>query len=156
MGKRRGRGESISLREAYTRLVNQHPDEPRPTYEVFRRIRKDGHTNISDETAGAVATMLDVPLADVLAAAGMPPRLGRFELPGRADSLSREQRDVVLGVVDAILDAGADSAQKPVAPARHLAPAARTIKGRTPTQQLRANIDAADQETQDPGGVEPS
>lgn len=62
-----------------------------PTYEVFRRIR-NGHTRITDATAAALATMLDVPANDVYVAAGVRPRLGRFELPTRADSLDAGQR----------------------------------------------------------------
>lgn len=124
MGHRRGRGESISLREAYQRLADQveeHNTEQRermssgkpgggkmwriPTYEVFRRIR-NGHTSITDPTASALATMLDVPVEDVFRAAGIRPRLGRFELPTRADRLDQQQRAVILSVVDAILEAG--------------------------------------------------
>lgn len=116
MGHRRGRGESISLREAYQRMADQASVQNRrdgadgapmriPTYEVFRRIR-NGHTSITDPTASALATMLDVPIEDVYRAAGIRPRLGRFELPTRADRLDQQQRSVVLSVIDAILDAG--------------------------------------------------
>lgn len=118
IGKRRGRGESISLREAYQRLLDRAEagevqlDSPIPTYEVFRRIRK-GHSSISDKTAGALATMLDVPPERVYAAAGVRPRLGRFELPPRADRLDDQQRQVIISVVDAIL-AAAD--QQPATP----------------------------------------
>lgn len=113
MGKRRGRGESISLREAYQRLQDRAGDDEKlPTYEVFRRIRH-GHTKISDPTASALATMLEVPVEDVYAAARIRPRLSRFELPTRADRLDDSQRQVVLSVVDAILQAGdqADTAE---------------------------------------------
>lgn len=119
LGKRRGRGESISLREAYSRLLEKINDEnarildekgvdvshvPPPTYEVFRRIR-NGHTGITDNTASALATMLEVSVNDIYAAAKIRPRLGRFSLPTRADRLDSAQRKVVLGVVDAILSA---------------------------------------------------
>lgn len=107
MGKRRGRGESISLREAWQRLPEDEHGQRRPTYEVFRRIRQTGHSNITDETADALATMLDVPVDQVLRSAGQRPRLGRFELPRRADRLTGSERTVVLSVVDAILEAGA-------------------------------------------------
>ncbi|MCL8026352.1 hypothetical protein [Nocardioides bruguierae] len=126
MGHRRGRGESISLREAYQRVLDaRNRDELEaaetgvplnqagpPTYEVFRRIR-NGHTRITDTTASALATMLDVPLSDVYRAAGIAPRLGRFELPTRADRLDQDQRKVVLSVVDAILKAGEGDAKQP-------------------------------------------
>jgi hypothetical protein len=84
-----------------------------PTYETFRRIRQSGHTNISDETASALATMLDVPVDHVYAAARIPPRLGRFELPGRADALNPGERAAVLGVVDAILEAKVEALLPP-------------------------------------------
>jgi hypothetical protein len=105
LGQRRGRGESISLREAWQRLPEDEEGERSPTYETFRRIRQAGHTNIGDKTADALATMLDIPVEQVYAAAGIPPRLGRFELPSRADALSPGERSAVLGVVEAILDA---------------------------------------------------
>lgn len=105
LGHRRGRGESISLREAWQRLPEDENGQRRPTYEVFRRIRQSGHSNISEETAVALATMLDVDLGDVNRAAGRRAPLGRFELPTRADRLNDTERGVVLGVVDAILDA---------------------------------------------------
>lgn len=106
LGKRRGRGESISLREAWQRLPVDENGDRRPTYETFRRIRQAGHSNISDETADALATMLDVPVDDVLVAAGQRRRLGRFELPRRADRLTKSERDAVIGIIDAILEAG--------------------------------------------------
>lgn len=77
-----------------------------PSYETFRRIRELGHSNISDETAAALATMLDVDVDEVYAAARIRPRLGRFELPSRADRLDGPARKAVLGVIDAILSAG--------------------------------------------------
>lgn len=106
LGHRRGRGESISLREAWQRLPENEAGGRTPTYETFRRIRQEGHTRISDETAGALATMLEVDVDEVYAAARIRPRLGRFELPTRADRLDGNQRKAVLGIVDAILDAG--------------------------------------------------
>lgn len=106
LGQRRGRGEQISLHEAYDRLVERAgEDGDVPTYEVFRRIRQ-GHTKITDRTADALATMLGVDVDQVLVAAGQRPRLTRFELPMRADRLTESERKAVLGVVDAILEAG--------------------------------------------------
>lgn len=155
MGKRRGRGESISLREAYQRFVDQvadqnargGPDAPIqvPTYEVFRRIR-NGHTRISDPTASALATMLGVDVNDVYAAAGQPPRLGRFELPSRADRLDGQQRAVVLNVVDAILDAAGTgrSGDRPPAEVRELRVAAARDTGKLSKQQQRDRAGARD------------
>lgn len=105
LGQRRGRGEQISLHEAYERLVEKvGPDADVPTYEVFRRIRQ-GHARITDRTADALATMLGVKVDEVLVAAGQRPRLEKFELPSRADRLTDGERKAVLSVVDAILDA---------------------------------------------------
>lgn len=107
LGRRRGRGEQISLHEAYDRLIEKAgPGGDIPTYEVFRRIRREGHASITDRTANALATMLDVGVDEVLIAAGQRPRLAKFELPSRADRLTESERQAVLGVVDAILDAG--------------------------------------------------
>jgi predicted DNA-binding protein len=111
LGQRRGRGESISLREAWQRLPEDAEGRRTPTYETFRRIRQGGHTNISDETAAALATMLDVPAEHVYAAARIPPRLGPFELPSRAEALNPGERAAVLGVVDAILGAKSKAAR---------------------------------------------
>jgi hypothetical protein len=106
LGQRRGRGEQISLHEAYDRLLEKvGRDADVPTYEVFRRIRTSGHTRITDRTADALATMLEVDVDQVLVAAGQRPRLTKFELPDRADRLTENERKAVLGVVDAILAA---------------------------------------------------
>lgn len=124
MGKSRGRDEKISLREAYMRLPE---DRPGVSYETVRRIREEGHTNIGAGTARALATMLGVTVEEVQLAAGQRPTLGRFELPDRADRLNEGERNVVLGVVDAILDAaqpGARGRSGPV-PQRHLAAVAQ-------------------------------
>lgn len=75
------------------------------SYETVRRIRENGHTKIGDATADAIATMLGVPVDLVLQAAGQRPRLGKFELPSRADRLTETERASILGVVDAILGA---------------------------------------------------
>lgn len=81
-------------------------DGSRPvSYETVRRIRETGHTKIGDATADALATMLDVGIDVVLEAAGQRRRLGAFELPARAERLTESERAVVLGVVDAILEA---------------------------------------------------
>lgn len=107
------------------------------SYETIRRIRELGHSNIGDDTADAIATMLDVPVDQVLAAAGQRKRLGPFELPRRADRLTDQERHAVLGVVDAILDAGG----KPqVSPTRGRAAAPRT---RRQLEQMLARARAA-------------
>ncbi|WKN47111.1 hypothetical protein [Nocardioides sp. Arc9.136] len=166
MGKRRGRGENISLREAYQRLLDSTNDRnaervetgeeqlgPPPTYEVFRRIR-NGHSRISDATASALATMLDVPIEDVYTAAKIRPRLGRFTLPTRADRLDDQQRQVVLSVIDAILQAGETSAEdepkatRPRAISRSEAQEARRLRV---IEQALPEGQAAYDEDDDPG-----
>lgn len=106
MGQRRGRGENLSLREAWLRLPEQANGSRAVSYETVRRIRELGHNKIGDTTADALATMLEVSVDEVLQAAGQRPRLGRFEMPRRADRLTENERAAVLGVVDAILNAG--------------------------------------------------
>lgn len=165
LGRRRGRGESISLHEAYERLVEQSAGKKIPSYEVFRRIRVEGHTRIKDETASALATMLEVDVNEVLAAAGIRPRLGRFELPTRADRLTGEQRAVVMGVVDAILDAGEqpaadDAGRRPVTPRLAIVEdaqeAARTVGRPGSVTKARRDQDAAGEPTNDdPDDMEP-
>lgn len=83
------------------------------SYETVRRIRENGHSKIGDDTADAIATMLDVPVGDVLEAAGQRRRLGKFDLPKRADRLTESERAAVLGVVDAILEANGDRVLQP-------------------------------------------
>lgn len=121
MGKRRGRGENLSLREAWLRL-EEGPDGQRPvSYETVRRIREQGHTNIGRATAVALATMFDVPVEEIQAAAGQRPEVGPFVLPPRADRLNEGERRTVLAVVDAILDAAKGG------PDRRTEPRTRTI-----------------------------
>lgn len=105
MGQRRGRGENLSLREAWLRLPEDANGTRAVSYETVRRIRENGHNKIGDQTADALATMLGVDVDAVLRAAGQRPRLGAFELPARAQRLTEPERAVVLGVVDAILEA---------------------------------------------------
>lgn len=105
MGQRRGRGESISLREAWLRLPERENGSRAVSYETVRRIREYGHTKIGDQIADALATMFDVDVDEVLRAAGQRPRVGPWELPVRAQRLTPAERLVVEGVIDAILDA---------------------------------------------------
>ena len=115
LGQRRGRGEQISLHEAYDRMVEKLGEGAKPpTYEVFRRIRTQGHNRLSDRTADALATMLEVDVNVVLEAAGERKRLGPFQLPSTADRLNEAERAAVLGVVDAILQAGGRGNVRPL------------------------------------------
>ncbi len=114
------RGETLTPHAAWLEFA--HVDgKPIVSYELIRRVLNEGHTNIGDRAADAIAAMSGEPVEDVLKAAGKMPRLKPFALPKRADRLNRDERRVVLGVVNAILDAhekeGSDrgtSAQKSV------------------------------------------
>lgn len=75
------------------------------SYETVRRIRENGHSNIGEDTARTLATMLEVDADQIFAAAGQRKPLGRFDLPRRADRLTESERAAVVGVVDAILEA---------------------------------------------------
>lgn len=114
MGQRRGRGENLSLREAWMRLPELPNGARAVSYETVRRIRELGHNKIGDGTADALATMLDVPVDVVLQAAGQRVRLGKFDLPRRADRLTEAERAAVLGVVDAILEAASGDNVRPL------------------------------------------
>lgn len=105
LGRRRGRKEPLNLREVWQTLPADEKGKRAISYELVRRVQREGHTRISDRAADAIATMLDVPVGDVLHAAGQRRRLGRFELPRRADRLTDPERTTVLAVVDAILNA---------------------------------------------------
>jgi hypothetical protein len=98
------RGEILTPHAAWQEFA--HVDgQPIVSYELIRRVLNEGHTNIGDRAADAIALMSGKPVEDVLEAAGKRPRLKPFKLPSRADRLSKEERRVVLGVVNAILDA---------------------------------------------------
>lgn len=110
LGRLHGRQhEPLSLLDAYRRNVETAtppPGEKWVTYEVVRRVTAEGHTNIGRRAARTIATMLDVPVEDVLTAAGKPaPQRAPFVLPEEADALTDSERRAVLGVVDAILNA---------------------------------------------------
>jgi hypothetical protein len=80
------------------------------SYETLRLIRTGRHSgSISQEVAEGLALALDVPLSRVLAVAGRRIPQGPFVLPKRAEALTKSERGVVLSVVDAILDAAAQS-----------------------------------------------
>lgn len=100
-------GDPISTRQVWLRGGGQESW----SYETVRRIVEEGHHRIGDKIADALAVALDVPGSKVMAAAGQRPRLGRFELPRRADRLTEHERGVVVSVVDAILEASAQPAR---------------------------------------------
>lgn len=120
MGRARGRDEPLTLLEVWESLPEDDRGKRAVSYEICRRIARGVHRNIGDQTADALATMLDAPVGEVLRAAGQRPRLGRFDLPRRADRLTEREREAVVSVVDAILNAAGehDSEEHPVVAAR--------------------------------------
>lgn len=104
MGEERGRGEPLSLLEAYQAVA-----KPEATYEVFRRIQNEGHTKIKGPTVRTLATMLKVDENEIRAAARQAPAGEPFVLPERAAKLTPEQRKIVLSLVDEFV-ASADAA----------------------------------------------
>lgn len=104
MGEQRGRDEPVTLAEAFRRI-----EKPEVTYELVRRVEKDGHSHIGDKAVRTIAAMLNVDENAVRAAARQRPALGRFELPSRADKLEEPERSTVLSVIDAILNAAEGS-----------------------------------------------
>ncbi len=103
------------------------------SYETLRLLRIGQHSGaISQEVAEGLALALDVPVATVLQVAGQRIPQGPFVLPRRADTLTKSERAVVLGVVDAILDAAEkDRSQDAPLSARAVAQAGRRPGGST-------------------------
>jgi hypothetical protein len=96
-----GRGP-MSTRQAAAR------SDGKVSYETLRLIKIGQHSgSISQEVAEGIAQALEVPVADVLKLAGRRIPQGPFQLPRRAETLTKSERAVVLSVVDAILDAAA-------------------------------------------------
>lgn len=163
IGKQRGGGPQ-SLLAAYDSLPIGSDGKRAISYETARRIVEEGHTNISNATASAFATMVGVHMDEVLIAAGKRPSLGRFDLPARADRLDRKERKVVLAVIDAILDAAEGKRSSDVAPAakKSVSKTGETPKqadytqaarkGKSEGRRLRREQDEAGEESQDPGG----
>lgn len=126
LGDARGRDEPLTLAEAY-----RHVPNPEVTYELVRRAETGQHSNIGEPGVRTIATMLDVDANVVRAARGQRPALGPFALPPRADRLKKDERAVVVAVVDAILNAAEQ--QQPALRAADTPPAAPSRR-----QQRRA------------------
>lgn len=130
LGDRRG---PLSTRQAALR------SDGLISYETLRLLAEGQHSGrLKDDTVAGLALALDVPRSKVLAAMGrsITQPLGRFELPERADYLTRPQRRAVLSVIDAILGAaqvpGEAEAKEQATNRRKLEVAERT---RTPGAQ---------------------
>lgn len=74
------------------------------SYESIRRIARGKHGRINDRVAEGLAEALDVPLAAVYRAAGVPRPGARWEWPERFDRLPPAQRKVVEDVAAAMLE----------------------------------------------------
>lgn len=126
IGAARGRPEGLSLLEAYSTVSN-----PEITYEVVRRVEKDGHTNIGAKAVRTIATMLDVAENDVRTAAGQRPSIGPWQPPPEADQLSEKEREALEGLIKVMVQerqpaprAAVGHRLQPVTEIRHLPAAA--------------------------------
>lgn len=99
MGEERGRGEPLSLHEVWLAVP-----EPKPTYEAYRRVQNEGHSNIRGATVRTLATMLEVTEDEVYRAAKQKPLGEPFVLPERAAKLNEKDRRIVLNLVERLAD----------------------------------------------------
>lgn len=74
------------------------------SYESIRRIARGRHGRINDRVAEGLAEALDVPLAEIYRAAGVPRPGARWEWPERFDRLPPAQRKVVEDVAAAMME----------------------------------------------------
>ncbi|GAA1281903.1 hypothetical protein [Saccharothrix xinjiangensis] len=136
LGEKVGEPDGLSVHAVWLRCNGQAGRE------TFRRIWEGTRTRITDSTVDALAMALDVPASEVLAAAGQRPRLGAFTPPRRWDQLTARERQVLLDVADALLDAR--SRQEEAAPVElHVA-------GTAPAASDRGRVKRAARRRPDP------
>ena len=76
------------------------------SYETLRNISRGTHSgNITDRTAEGLAMALDVPVAQVYAAARVPRPQSRWLWPERFDRLDPAQRRLIEDLAGALLEA---------------------------------------------------
>lgn len=76
------------------------------SYESVRYLaRGQGRGKITDRTAEGLAKILEIPVADVYAAAGIPTPGHRWNPPERFDRLSDYQRSLIESMAAALLEA---------------------------------------------------
>ena len=93
-------GSPMSIREATRR------SRDRLNYETLRKLARGEHSgDITDQTAEGVSLALDVPIAQVYAAARVPRPLSRWQWPAKFDRLDLDDRRVVEEVASALLRA---------------------------------------------------
>ena len=94
---------AAKVAELYRRL----PDgEDRITYETVRKLANGEQRSAREPRVFRdLALILSVDESVVRLAMGVEPSYGEFEMPPRAQGLDHHERDVVLGVMDALLRA---------------------------------------------------
>lgn len=101
--KRMGELGTKSVRELYQRLPD---DGDCVTYETVRKLYNGEQRGTRDERVPRdLALMLGVDENVVREAMSIPPTYGPWEIPPRAQSLDPDERDAVMGVIDALLRA---------------------------------------------------
>jgi hypothetical protein len=104
--------------------------EGKISYETLRLLKLGRHSgSITLETAEGLSLALDLPLEAILEVAGQRIPQGPFELPRRADTLTKSERAVVLSVIDAILDAAEQERPGAEAPVQAVARSGRRPGG---------------------------
>lgn len=108
-----------SVRDLYLRLPTDETD--RISYETVRKLVNGEQRRVKgNRVLRDLALMLEVNENEVRVALGVPPTYGPWEIPPRVNGLDPTERDVVMGVIDALLrakrtgglDAGQAEAQK--------------------------------------------
>lgn len=131
------------------------------SYETVRRIVERGHSRIGDRVADRLAVALNVPVSQILAAAGQRQRGEPFVLPARSSRLSATERNILRAVMDGMLGAYAEdepqeSGRRPLRPVRAEIPqppeevAAR--RGRSQGKTFASEQDDAAELAQHPQG----
>ena len=101
------RGKPMSARAAARRAHGA------VSYDTLYQIANGRHTGrLTDPVAEGIAAALDVPVARVYDAAGVPRPQGRWLLPERFDRLNTEQRRLVEDLCAALLKADADGFER--------------------------------------------
>jgi transcriptional regulator with XRE-family HTH domain len=94
------KGQPLSYREVARRSGDAF------THELVASIVSGRHKGgITDATARGLALALEVPVEEVYEAAGVPPPTSRFVLPERFDRLTHAQRQLLIDMGAALLEA---------------------------------------------------
>lgn len=133
------------------------------SYETVRRIVERGHSKIGDRVADRLAVALNVPVSQIISAAGQRQRGEPFVLPARASRLSTTERNILRAVMDAMLGAYTEADGTDMRPLRAVrradipdppeSVAARRGRSRGKAQVQAQDVDA--EHAQDPGDDAP-